>query len=75
MKRIEKAINNIFKELGLRVEGIEGNKITTDTDEYKVLTYTVDDDKDLIVIKTQMGRTIAEKYISSYQKAFTVTID
>lgn len=74
MDRIEKAINNICNDLRLRVEAIEGNKIITDTDEYKILTYEVDENQDLITIKTQMGRRLAEKYISSYQEPLKICI-
>ena len=77
--RVAKAINNIFKEAGQEVKLItdSGILVINPTDKYKLddYEYTVDEDKDIIYIRDIDNILVFEKFISSYQKPFSFTIN
>ena len=77
--RVAKAINNIFKEAGYEVKLItnSGILVINPTDKYKLddYKYTVDEDNDIIYIRDNDDILVFEKFIQSYQKPFSFTID
>lgn len=77
--RVAKAINNIFKEAGYKVKLItnSGILVINPTDKYKLddYKYTVDEDNDIIYIRDNDDILVFEKFIQSYQKPFSFTID
>lgn len=78
--RVAKAINNIFKEAGygeVRVITDTGILVRDIHDQYKLhdYLYTVDEDKDIIYIRDYDDKLVFEKFIQSYQKPFSFTID
>ena len=78
--RVSRAINNIFKEAGygeVRVITDTGILVRDIHDKYKLhdYLYTVDEDKDIIYIRDYDDKLIFEKFIQSYQKPFSFTID
>ena len=77
--RVAKAINNIFKEAGYEVQLItnSGRLVINPTEKYKLddYKYTVDEDNDIIYIRDNDDILVFEKFIQSYQKPFSFTID
>ena len=82
--RVEKAIINILKEarykkivsVGFGVMTLDDGEIIAinEFDMQRVFTFKVKDD--VIYIKNRTtGQTVFEKYISSYQKPFSFTIN
>ena len=78
--RVAKAINNIFKEAGYgEVKSIGESYILVKNphDQYKLddYEYTVDESNDVIYIRDNDDKLVFEKFIQSYQKPFSFTID
>ena len=74
--RIEKAIQNIFKEAGHNVIKIDNENILVDMHgEQRIYKYKIKEEEDTITIINKKGIIIAERFISSYQQPFSFTIN
>lgn len=75
--RIEKAIHNIFKEVGHNVISIsDDGTITVDIHgEQRIYKYKIKAEEDTITIINKKEIIIAERFISSYQEPFSFTIN
>ena len=74
--RIEKAIHNIFKEVGHNVIKIDNENILVDIhEEQRIYKYKIKAEEDTITIFNKKGIIIAERFISSYQEPFNFTIN
>lgn len=71
--RVTKAIYNYFKEIGIEIDSIEGNKVWFLDDRYYIVE--IDEEQDLMTFTNRTGSIIDTKYISSYQNKFSFTID
>lgn len=75
MDRIEKAINTIIAENGGEVVAISEDRIVirNSMDIERIYSYEVKDD--IITIKNKNNQIVFEKFIQSYQKPFSFTIN